>query len=105
MARKPRSGRATLPVVASCTTLFVFAACSLFRGEPARAEASSTGQTGLINMPSARIEEDGTLRLGVSQADPYRALWGSVTLLPWFELSGRYTRIAGAAGIPVSPED
>ena len=104
MASKPRSGRATLSVVASCTALFVFAACSLLRSEFARAEASSTGQTGLINMPSARVDEEGTLRLGVSQADPYRALWSSVTLLPWFELSGRYTRIDGVPGIPDHPE-
>jgi len=104
MASKPRSGRATLSVNASRTALFVFAACSLFQSEPARAEASSTGQTGLINMPSARIEDDGTLRLGVSKTDPYSALWGSVTLLPWFELSGRYTRIDGVPGFPEHPE-
>jgi hypothetical protein len=104
MSSKPCSGRATLPVVAGCAVLLVFAAFSIFRCESARAEASSTGQTGLINMPSARIEEDGTLRLGVSQADPYRAIWSSVTLMPWLELSGRYTRIDGVPGIPDYPE-
>jgi hypothetical protein len=104
MASKPRSGRATLPVVASGIALFVCAGYGLLRSDSARAEASSTGQTGLINMPSARIEEDGTLRIGVSQSDPYRALWTSVTLLPWFEFSGRYTRIDGVPGIPTHPE-
>ena len=57
------------------------------------AEPSLTGQTGLIHMPDARIEDDGTLRLGVSNSDPYFAMWGSVTMLPRLELSGRYTVI------------
>lgn len=104
MVSQARRGRATLPVVVGYTALFVFAASIALRSASVRAEASSTGQTGLINMPSARIEEDGTLRLGVSQSDPYRALWSSVTLLPWFEISGRYTRIDGVPGFADHPE-
>lgn len=104
MVSQPCSGRATLSVIVNCTALFVFAAYSAFRSESVLAEASTTGQTGLINMPSARIEEDGTLSLGESLNDPYRALWGSVTLLPWLELSGRYTRIDGVPGFPDNPD-
>jgi hypothetical protein len=61
--------------------------------EPAAAEPSTTGQTGLINMPDARIEADGTLRLGVSYFRPYLPVWASVTLLPRLETSFRYTTI------------
>jgi hypothetical protein len=57
------------------------------------AEPSTTGQTGLINMPDARIEADGTLRFGVSYFRPYLPVWGSVTLLPRWEASFRYTTI------------
>ncbi len=64
----------------------------------ASAEPSTLGQTGLINMPSARIEEEGTLRLGLSTFDPYTRLWSSITLLPRFELSGRYTEIDRVRG-------
>ncbi len=63
-----------------------------------RAEPSTLGQTGLVNMPDARIEPDGTLRFGVSHYRPYLALWSSVTLLPRLELSGRYTTIRGLPG-------
>jgi hypothetical protein len=103
-AGQPRSGRSTLPVLLGCTALFISAVYCVLRADVAAAAASSTGQTGLIHMPSARIEEDGTLRFGVSQTDPYRALWGSVTLLPRLELSGRYTRIDGVPGLIGYPE-
>ena len=59
----------------------------------ALAEPSLIGQTGLIHMPDARIEDDGTLRLGISNSDPYSAIWSSVTMLPRLELSARYTAI------------
>lgn len=59
----------------------------------AQAEPTVLGQTGLISMPDARLEEDGEFRLGVSNSDPYFALWSSVTILPRLEVSGRYTTI------------
>ncbi|HKA39544.1 MAG TPA: YjbH domain-containing protein, partial [Burkholderiales bacterium] len=55
--------------------------------------ASTTGQTGLINMPDARVAPDGTLRFGYSYADPYATIWTSITFLPRIELSGRVTRV------------
>lgn len=57
------------------------------------AQASTTGQTGMIHMPDARVEPEGVWRLGVSANDPYFAGWSSITLLPRVELSGRFTRI------------
>ncbi|MFQ5643169.1 MAG: YjbH domain-containing protein [Thiogranum sp.] len=62
---------------------------------PVAAEPSSTGQSGLINMPDARVEQDGTLRFGTSYFKPYLPIWSSITLLPRLELSGRYTIIRG----------
>lgn len=65
--------------------------------------ASTTGQTGLINMPDARVAPDGTLRFGYSFAEPYPALWTSITMLPRLELSARYTRIMHVPGFPSDP--
>lgn len=59
-----------------------------------------TGQTGLINMPDARIEPDGTMRFGLSNANPYFAGWSSISILPRIEVSGRYIRIKGVPGFP-----
>jgi len=57
--------------------------------------ASMTGQTGIINMPDARIDEDGAWRFGISSSSPYGALWSSLSILPSLELSGRFTRMQG----------
>ena len=35
------------------------------------AEPNTTGQTGLINMPDARMDEDGSFRFGASYFRPY----------------------------------
>ena len=61
------------------------------------------GQTGLINMPDARIDPDGTWRTGYSFADPYAAFWTSLTALPRIEGSLRYTAIRGVPGFPDDP--
>ncbi len=61
-------------------------------------EANLIGQSGLIHMPDGRIAPDGTMRFGISQDEPYTALWGSVTFLPRVELSARYTEINGVPG-------
>ena len=70
----------------------VFLLLSVFQA-PVAAEPSTTGQTGLINMPDARVGEDGTLRFGASYFRPYLPIWSSITLLPRLEFSGRYTII------------
>jgi hypothetical protein len=69
-------------------------------------EPSVTGQTGLISMPDARLEPEGSLRTGLSFLRPYQTLWSSLTVFPWFEGSFRYTRIyhvPGFAGTPDNP--
>ena len=72
---------------------YLLAALALLLPGPAQSQPSLLGQTGLIHMPDARLEADGEFRLGVSNADPYFALWSSVTVLPRLEVSGRYTTI------------
>ena len=62
-----------------------------------------TGQTGLIYMPDARIDPDGTWRTGYSINDPYSAVWISLTAMPRLEASLRYTAIDGVPGF-LEPE-
>lgn len=65
---------------------------------PAAAEPSTSGQTGLINMPSARIVPEGTWTLGYSFAEPYTDLYSTVSLFPFLELTLIGTRIMHVAG-------
>lgn len=69
----------------------------------AQAEPNLNGETGYINMPSGRIEPDGTFRMGDSFAKPYVSLWTSITFLPRVELNARYTRIMGIPGFANNP--
>jgi len=55
--------------------------------------ASNWGGTGLLEMPNARVLEDGTIRLGVAQADPYRWYAGAMGVLPRVEFGGRFTEL------------
>ena len=71
----------------------VFTLCLLlFCTTPARAEPSLLGQTGLINMPDARIEETGTLRFGYAYYEPYPTLWSTISMFSRLEFGARYTR-------------
>ena len=83
-----------------CVLLSALGACM---SQPAFAQPNLNGETGYINMPSGRIEADGTFRMGYSFAEPYSNLWSSITLLPRVELYARYVRImSGAIGAPGS---
>src|SRR6266853_2198982 len=55
------------------------------------------GPTGLINMPDARFNPDGTLRFGMAYARPYFDLSANATLLPWLETNLAVRRINGVA--------
>lgn len=71
---------------------------AIFAGS-SHAAPNINGETGYINMPSGRVEADGTFRMGYSFAEPYSSIWTSISLLPRVEFSGRFTRIlSGAIG-------
>lgn len=57
---------------------------------------SNYGTVGLINMPTARLYEAGTLAISWSDLDPYQR--GSIVAYPfnWFEASYQYTDINNA---------
>ena len=78
--------------------LFIFLLCVESSVE---AGPNSMGQTGIINMPTARIDDDGSLRFGLSQFSPYTTFWSSLSLLPRLELGARYTSIENTIGLTV----
>lgn len=73
------------------------ALCLVAAPGAARPQPTTSGQTGLVNMPDARVAEDGTWRVGLSRFDPYATLWTSLSAFARLEGSARYTRIDGLA--------
>ena len=61
---------------------------------------ATAGPTGLINMPDARFNPDGTLRFGMAYARPYLDLSANATLLPWLETNLAVTQISGVLAFP-----
>src|SRR5882672_7327922 len=72
--------------IASWVGLTAFCACTVVRAGT---------MTGLINMPDARFNPDGTLQFGLSSAHPYFNFSASATLLPWLETNLGVTQISG----------
>ena len=52
-----------------------------------------------MEIPNARILEDGVVRLGAAQALPFRWYYGGMGILPGFEFTGRITEVTN-----ISPE-
>ncbi|MDC7717907.1 YjbH domain-containing protein [Vogesella sp. DC21W] len=63
----------------------------------ALASPSLNGQTGLIAMPDARMEVDGTFGMGYSFDRPYSTVWLNSNVLPFMQLNGRFVGIRGTA--------
>jgi exopolysaccharide biosynthesis protein YbjH len=60
--------------------------------------SSNWGGTGLMEIPTARILDDGAVRIGYAQADPYRWYSGCMGALPGLEIGGRLTELHGIEG-------
>ena len=52
---------------------------------------NSYGLTGLVTVPSARMQDDGDLAFGLSSEEPFGRIYGRVQFLPWLEAVVRYT--------------
>ena len=60
----------------------------------------NNGQTGLWDMPNARIMPDWHARINLFSADPYRYYGATIGLLDRFEFNGRLTEITTHEGLP-----
>ena len=54
---------------------------------------SNWGSSGLVNMPSARFQEEGTLAINIANHDPYTRLAGIAYPFAWMEAVYQYTDI------------
>ena len=55
--------------------------------------STNWGGTGLMEIPNARVLEDGVVRIGFAQALPYRWYTAGMGILPGLEFTGRMTEI------------
>jgi hypothetical protein len=78
--------------------VFSWISSPLFAATTSLTTPTQIGQTGLVNMPTARIAEDGTLRFGLSRFEPYDAFWSSLSIFPRLELGARYTSVSRTTG-------
>jgi Exopolysaccharide biosynthesis protein YbjH len=59
--------------------------------------AANWGGTGLLEIPSARILDDGVIRAGIAQALPFRWYTLGMGIYPGVEFSGRLTQVTNIA--------
>jgi hypothetical protein len=79
----------------------LFALCSLLILLPSPAlgwdrpfdRSANWGGTGLMEVPTARVLDDGVIRLSIAQALPYRWYTGAMGIFPGVEFSGRLTEL------------
>ncbi|RKX55562.1 MAG: hypothetical protein DRP29_10445, partial [Thermodesulfobacteriota bacterium] len=57
--------------------------------------SNNWGGTGLLEIPTARILEENTYRIGISQIHPYRHYYGAIGLFKRFEIMARINEILG----------
>lgn len=93
-------GKVSLSRLNRSVFLFVVLFVSVIGG--VNASPTNMGQTGIISMPSARVDHEGNLRFGLSQYSPYTTFWSSLSLFPRLELVARYTSIENTTGIPTN---
>ncbi|MBI5026936.1 MAG: YjbH domain-containing protein [Nitrospirae bacterium] len=72
---------------------FAFLIVYLYPSITVAAEPAYWGGTGLVEVPTARVIEDGELRLGISHAFPYRWYYASIGYFPGLEINGRLTSL------------
>ena len=58
-----------------------------------RVTSSNYGNTGLLEIPSARFAKEGTLRFGISNSYPNTFTFLTANPFPWLEATYRYTEI------------
>ncbi len=69
----------------------------VFGGDRPFNNAANWGGTGLLEIPNARVLEDGVLRMGYAEAIPYRWYAGGIGIFPGLELSGRFTELTNVS--------
>jgi len=74
--------------------------CGTAPASPPIPFAGNNGQTGLWDMPNARLLPDWQARISFHDADPYRYWSASIGVFDRIELNGRITEITTLPGLP-----
>ena len=74
---------------------FFLIAGPIFAGDKPFNHASNWGGTGLLEIPTARVLEDGTLRAGYAEARPFKWFNIAMGIFPGLEADFRLTEITG----------
>lgn len=84
------------------TTLILSFKPSVFAGDESFTSPSNWGSTGLMEIPTARVMKENSYRVGVSQVDPYRYYYISLSPLKGFEINGRVTEVLDVKALTVT---
>jgi len=71
-----------------------FLMCSVRADDRPFNNSANWGGTGLLEIPTSRVLNDGVLRVGYAQALPFRWITGGMGIFPGLEASGRFTEIS-----------
>lgn len=88
--RHPRLTHSALGI--ACLTLLCSAGLTI------TPNAHAMGESYLINMPTGRLEADGTWRVSFDYQKPYRRVYTEATILPWLQGGWGVTSIQGVQG-------
>ena len=55
--------------------------------------SSNYGDTGLLEIPTARLMPEGSLKIGINSFDPYEVTAMTATPFSWLEATFRYTEL------------
>jgi len=69
---------------------------------PISTTSNNYGETGLLEIPSARFMEEGTLKLGISASYPNEFTFIAASPFPWFEAVYRYAEIKNLKYGPIT---
>ena len=103
MRRSPENpsscpSRAVLSLFFLIVLLLAFPPAPVPAGDRPFTGAANWGGTGLFEIPTARVLDEGEIRFGFTQADPYRWYAFGLGLFPGLELGGRVTEVQNVPG-------
>ncbi len=75
--------------------IFVLFLCNAFGADTPFTGPANWGGTGLMEIPTARVMEENTFRVGIGQINPYRYYFVAFSPLKGLEMDGRLTEILG----------
>lgn len=81
------------PLTPSLLALFIFLFVNAVKAESLSVSQVLFGGTGLVNMPSARMAQEGSFGVHFSKASPYGHYVVFAQPLPWLEVLFKYTDI------------